>query len=632
MLQRMRHGAQSFGAKVLVAIIIIVLALFGFGAFNIFVSPDPAVATVNGQDISRSRVETEVERQRRDILARFGDDVDPELIDGGLLRRSVIENLISRTLLVQVARDMNMAVSDQHVDRLIVRNPQFQVDGRFDPERFRMLVASIGHSPASFRREYASDLKLTTLDTSVTETPFVTEWELNQVASLVNQARDVALLRLRADHFMEAASGSVTEEDVEAYYDAYRLDFTTEERIDVEYVELSVHTLADNADIEISEDQLRDLYEQERALAVADEQRRAAHILISLDERSADAAHEILEQIEERLIAGEEFEALAEEYSDDAGTAREGGDLGYLAEGMLAPEFDAELWRMDVGDVSGPVETQFGLHLIKLLDVRRDEFPTFEEREPELHQQLLGILARERFADQVRELDRWAFEVPDSLEPLAEEFGLEIRRAESVMRDSGPAPFDAGELRREAFSTDVLEGLNSRLVTIGESAYVVRLAEHHEARQRPLDEVADEIRERLVFEEAQVLARQALDDAERRLREGDSAGVVARALGLEWQVVEGARRDQAELPLAVARRAFELPRPAVDGRSIGSAVIGEGDFAVVTVTRVVDGDPDAMRTAERESLRAQLQQAIGNQDFEALFRTVRDDARIRRRG
>jgi peptidyl-prolyl cis-trans isomerase D len=631
MLQKMRQGAQSFGAKVLVGIIIVVLALFGFGAFNIFVSPDPAVATVNGQDIPRSRVEMEVELQRREIINRFGEEIAMELVDTGTIRRSVIDNLINRALLIQAAEEMNLAVSDAQIDRMILETPEFQVDGRFDPDRFRMLVASIGHTPASFRREYARDVLLSTIDSSVTETPLVTEVALRLNGALINQTRDMAYLRFRAEDFAEEAGARVADEDVEAYYDAYRRDFVTEERVDLEFVALSVSELAENAAVAVTDEQVRELYEQERARFDQTEERHAAHILVSLEDRTHEEAHQRVQEIHERLLAGEDFAALAREYSDDAGSAREGGDLGYVTEGMMVPEFEAALWRMDEGDVVGPVETPFGLHLIRLVDVHRAEYPSFEEQEPELREQLRTVLARERFAELVLELDRWAFDMQDTLQPVAEQFDLEIQTVEGVARDHGPGPFQSAELRREAFSRDVLEGMNSRVVTVSDTAYVLRLDQHHPPRQLPLDEVSDEIRARLEHEEAQELARHAVEEAEARLRQGDSAGVVARTFDRSWEVLEGARRDQPGVPGPIAWRAFQLPAPA-EGRSVGTAVIGDGDFAVVTVTRVIEGNFDALRAGEREMLRRQMRQSIGSQEFEALFRTIRDEARIRRRG
>jgi peptidyl-prolyl cis-trans isomerase D len=631
MLQKMRQGAQSFGAKVLVVVIIVVLALFGFGAFNIFVSPDPAVATVNGEDIPRSVVEMEVERQRQDLVNRLGPDFDPDLIDGAMIRRQVVENLINRALLTQAAARMNMAISEEQVDRLIVQNPQFQLDGRFDPDLFRMLVASIGHSPASFRREYTNDLLLSQLTRALTETPFVTDGEVRQVASLVNQRRDLAYMRIRADDFVERASEQVTDQDVEAYYDVYRADFVTEDRVDLAYVALSVDQVAEQVDLDIPEQEVRELYAEERERGVIRQERHVAHILVDTDDRTEEEARALIDEVQARLLAGEAFEDLAREYSDDAGSAGAGGDLGYVGEGMLEPELEAVLWGMDVGDVSGPVETQLGVHLVRLLDIEGDAFPSFEEMEAELRQQLRMVHAREAYADRVRELDRRAFDLDATLELLAEEFGLEVRQVEGIGRDRGPAPFNANEMRREAFSQDVLDGLNSRVVQVGDSAYVMRLVELHQARQLTLEEVADDIRETLVRDEAQALARQTAEEAEDRLLAGDGAGVVARAFDSSWQVVESARRDAADVPRAVTERAFDLPRPGRVGRSVGIATIGVGDFAVITVTRVIEGDYEAIGVNERELLRQQLEQSHGNEALEALFQTIRDEARIRRR-
>ena len=247
MLQRMRDGAQTIGAKILVGIIVLVLTVFGFGAFNLFAVGEPVAATVNGQDITEAALGVEMERRRREILRQMGEQADPSLIDDGLLRASTLSLLIDRSLLRQMAGDLGLAASAARLNRDILANPDFQVVGAFDEDLFRAVLANAGLSPASYQDELALNTLVVQGAEGLGDTGAPTDREVRQAASLFMQRRDVAYLPFRTADF--AVDIEVSDEDIAAYYD-YNIDrYLTLEAADLEYVVLALDELADGAEV-----------------------------------------------------------------------------------------------------------------------------------------------------------------------------------------------------------------------------------------------------------------------------------------------------------------------------------------------------------------------------------------------
>jgi len=634
MLQKMREKAQGTAAKILVGVIIFVLALFGFGAFEAFRTQEPPAATVNGEEISQDALALETERQRQRILGQLGEDAPPEALDPGLLQASVLEGLVNRTLLLQAADDLQLGVSQAQVDRLILTTPQFQTDGRFDADLYQRLIAQNGHNPVSYRRELATSIVLLQLNAAISETGTVTALERRQLASLLSQRRDLAF----ATFDPKDLADDVRVEDAEAteYYGARLDEFVTEETVDVEYVKLALADLVEDAASEVSEEDVAALYESDRAAFAPQERRHAAHILLETGEgtdgmtRTVAEAEAELRAIKERVQAGESFAEIATAVSEDRGSAAGGGDLGFAGKGVYAPEFESALWALSPGEISDPVRTDFGVHLIQLLAVREDAYPELAEVHDELALRLRKQRAEETFSEQVRELDRLAFESPDGLAALAQTLGLEVETADGVTRDSGSGPFERARVREAAFTEDVLErGLNSPAIEEDGTAVVLRVGTHHPAAQLPFDEVADIVRARLIEEKSRALARSRAEDVQGRLLAGEPVAAVTDD-DIAWKVVEDARRQIPDVPPAVLHEAFRLPRPAAEGRSVGIAELPDRAAAVVVVTRVSEGDYSMLSESERRTLDEQLVRRAGNRDLSSLFETVRDDASIKR--
>ncbi len=632
MLQKMRDQTQSLVFKVLVGIIVVVLAIFGFGAFNLFVTGDPEVASVNGEGITQNELAVATERERRRIAAQMGGEIDPSLIDPVQLQGAVLDRLVARAVLAQAAEDLGVAVSREQIDRELVENPAFQVDGKFQPNLYRQAVQTMGYTPQGFMDDTAELMALQQLQSALMNSALLTDRELNVHARLLAQRRDVAYLAFTADAFRDQVE--VTDEEVRLRYEENQRAYTTEEAVDAAYVILSADDLMDDPAVEVAEADVRAAYEQEREAAPAQEERRSRHILLETgDARSPEAARQALEDVRVRIEGGESFADLARELSEDPGSAAQGGELGFAGRGVFDPAFEEALFALEEsGQISAPVQTDYGYHLIQLEEIRINEYPSFEQARGEIEQRLRRDQADVLYQERLRELDNLAFEQPESLQGIVDAMGLTRQTAEGVTRDQGPAPFDAPDVRQRLFGSEVLEqGFNSPAVELGpDRAVVMRVTERHPPEQIPFEEVAEQIRSEIETERARALAREAHAAAQAQLAAGEGAAEVASAHGLEWRTFEAARRSQAGVPRPVLDAAFALPRPGDTGKSIGDAVLPDGGLALVTVTRVQDADVAALPEAELDGMRRFLGNRVAQLEFGGFFESLREEASIRR--
>jgi peptidyl-prolyl cis-trans isomerase D len=630
MLQKMRDNAQGVAAKVLLGLLVVVFTMFGFGAFQAFIVTDPPAAKVNGEKISRAVLAQEMERQKNRILAQMGESANPDMIDTAQLQQTVLEQLINRQLVLEAADDMGLRTAPAVVDQAIVDNPQFQTNGHFDRDLYQRLLANVGHSPASFKDELTNNITVVQLSGAVTETPFVTEQALREAARMVAQKRDFAYVDVSPDRFKDQVA--IADEDIEGFYEAHRADFMTPEMVDVDYVRLSLDAFDKQAAYAPTDDEITARYEANKAAYTPAEQRRISHILLKVGPNRTEAqAREQLAGVARRLQKGEKFEDIAREISEDPGSASNGGDLGFVAQGALVPEFEQAAFALAPGAISDPVKTEFGMHLIKVDEIRTEAFPTLAQQHDEIADQIRREKAETDYRDKVRGLDELAFESPDGLDQLVQLTGNAAQHAADVTRNSGPSPFDNASLRTAAFSEDVLtRGLNSRVIEVGENAYVLRVSNHREPGQRTLAEVTPDIRARLTSEAAAEKARQAADDIVAKVEAGEGTATSAAAYGLNWQVVAGASRASTGHDPVVLEAAFDLPRPTAEQRSVTSTPLRNGDIAVITVTAVTDGDYAALTEAEIDAIRNQLSRRLGDDDFQSMFQSLREAASIER--
>ena len=633
MLQKLREQTQGTGFKILVGAIIVVLTLFGFGATNLFMGGDPELAQVGSFSITQNQLATETERERQRLLSQMGPDFDPSNIDRLQLQEYVLQQLINRQVLYQATDELGIAVSPETVNDELINSPAYQVDGQFNEAIYRQQLRALGYTPLSFVEEFSNALSAETLQAGIYGSVSMPDWELTEIVRIISQRRDIAYLPLTVEQFSENVE--VTEEEVTLRYNENQSDYMTPLTVDVSYLQMSAEDLVDDSSIEITEADLLSLYEDERALALADEQRDSAHILIQINQDRSDAeALAAITDIQNRIAAGEDFSELAKQYSEDAGSAVAGGDLGPAGKGIFDPAFENALWNLqEPDDISEPVLTNFGYHLIQLKNIVVPEYPEFDTMKEQLTLRAREIQAQDLFIDKALELERAAYDERFSLDNTAATMGLSVTKVPAVSQSGGnedPLLNDPA-VNSVLFSSEVLEGTNSDAIELNDTQIVVvRVDKQYEPEPVPLDQVADEIRGDLVREKALAAIEAAKAEGMQRLTAGESVTEIARDLGSRWQTFELAARANSgqNIPNAVLEAAFDLARPLPGKKSVGMSDLPDG-AALITVTRVIQGDPTTTTDAEIEQLRQVAENRAARLDFQGLFEAARQQLGVK---
>ncbi len=619
MLQNIRDNSQGWIAKTIIGVIIVLMALTGFDAIMNVASNRNEAAEVNGEPIALGELSRAVDMQRRQLQQRFGGQFDASLLDEKLLRSSALDALIERKLLLQGAAQAGFGFSQPALDQLILLTPEFQQDGKFSAERFDQVIRQMGYDRLQFRQLLEQEMLIGQLQAGLAGSGFVTEEEVRAFAALERQTRDFASLTLQAD----SAAVSISDEQLKAYYDEHASEFMTAEQVRIEYVELKKERFFDQ--VEVSAEELQAEYEKE--IANLGEQRKASHILLETgDALNDEQARAKLEELRQRILAGEDFAALAKEFSNDPGSAAAGGDLGYAGQGVYDAAFEEALFALQVGQVSAPVKSEFGWHLIRLDDIQAAEVPSLDSLKPQLERELKTQKVEQRFVEVTKELEDAAFESADLQQP-AQELGLEVREAAPFGREGGEGIAANRQVVQAAFSTEVLtEGANSAALELDpDTVVVLRVKEHRKPEQQPLEQLADTLRDKLRREHAAEQARLRGEALLAELREGKAPSVAG-----EWQSRAATGRDQEGVDPQLLEALFRMPKPAsAEQPSFAGLSLANGDYVVLRLQDV--GSAGAELGAEELAMyRRFLASRSGQQDFQAFQRQLREQAEIER--
>ena len=621
MLQNIRDNSTGWISKSIIGLIVVLFAFTGFDAILGSTSNSNNAAKVNGEEITLDALAEAKNLQRRQLLQQFGKDFDASLIDDALLSEAALKGLISRKLLVQAADQSGFAFSSALIDQFILLAPEFQVDGKFNADRFDQVIRQMGYTRLQFRQMIEQEMRTGQLRAGIAATAFVTEQEAQAFADLERQTRDFAMLTIKP----ELDKVAVTEDEVKAYYDENSSEFLTQEQVIVEYVELEKSAFFDQ--VAVDDAALQELYQAEIANLV--EQRHAAHILFEVtadvtDEQAKAAAQSAIE----RINAGEEFAAVAKEVSDDIGSAEQGGDLGFAAQGVYDPAFEDALYALENGQISAPVRTDYGWHVIKLLGVQAADIPSFASLKDKLTQDLKSQQVEQRFVEAVRELESAAYESADLQQP-ASELGLEIKVSEPFGREGLDGLFANRQVLQAAFSTEVLEeGGNSTAIELDpETTVVLRVKEHKRPEQIAFAEVSTQIREQLLVKRAIEQAQSQGQALLSSLQEGKTS--TAQAQQDAWQVVEAATRDQENVDPEVLQALFKMPKPEANAAEFAGLNLSNGDYVIIRLTGV-NAAADSLTASELKQYREILASRAGQVDFSAFLQQLELDAKIQR--
>lgn len=616
MLQNIRDNSQGWIAKTIIGIIVMLLALTGFDAIFNAASNSRNAAEVNGEEISLDELNQAMNMQRRQLAQQLGGDFDPSLLDDKLVRESSLRALIDRALLLQGAQNAEFAFSESALDQLILQTPEFTVDGAFNAARFDQVIQQMGYTRLQFRELLKQEMLIGQLRAGISGSGFVTDEQIEAFARLEQQTRDFATITLPAD----AAAVEVSDDEARKYYEENTGRFRSPEQVVLEYVELTKDSFFDQ--VEASDEEVEQLYQQR--IANLAEQRRAAHILVEADGSGDADAKAKIEGIAKRLTEGEDFAALAKEMSEDPGSASEGGDLGFAGPGVYDPAFEEALYELEKGQVSAPVRSDFGWHLIKLLGVQSPEVPTLESMKPELVRELKAEQVEQRFVEASKQLEDTAFESSDLVQP-AQELGLSVQTTEAFGREGGADGIAANrQVIQAAFSDEVLiDGANSSVIELDPDTVVaVRVKEHLQPEVLPFDEVKVDIIAQLKRSKATEQAQEAGEQLIASLREG--GGETDR----EWQAVEAAARNQEGVEPAVLQQVFRMAKPqASEAPTYGSVTLPGGDFVIVRLNGVSEPKAD-LSEEDKQNYRRFLASRSGQQDFAAYRQMLQADAEI----
>jgi peptidyl-prolyl cis-trans isomerase D len=629
MLLEIRDKVTGWLAYIIIILISIPFALWGIQQYFGGGGSDVA-AVVNGQEIPVRALDREYARYRQQLLEAFGGQLPGPLQNESVLKQQVLERMIEQEVLAQLSRKEGYRIGDQQLGTMIRSMQEFQRDGRFDKATYEAQLRSQGWTPAGFEAQLRQAAQQDQLREGITATATASRRESELLKSLLNQERDVAYLRLPLDRPL--SSVTVADAKVREYYDTHPGEFMRPEQVRIAYLELDAGDLAD--EIKVSEDTLHRLYEERAELYGTPEKRFARHILIKVPQDASkeevSQALETAESLRARILAGEDFATLAEEYSQDIGSKANGGDLGAVTRGVMVEPFERALFALKEGEVSEPVRTRFGWHVIKLDRIESGSTKPFEEVRDELESEYRRQQAENLLFDRAEQLANLTYENPDSLVVAAETMGLEVQETGWMTREHGDGIAADQRVRSAAFSPEVLtEGRNSDVLELdGGRLVVLRDKEHRESEPKAFEEVADGIRAKLRRDLAQNELREQGQEMLAAVREGEDPAQVAEHYSAELEELGYVRRDGGTEQRDVVALAFTLAPPQRSAPSAEGLTLADGDYAVVLLRDVRESVPPAKAVGEEERERGQQ---LASVEFRALLQDYLSRADIERR-
>ena len=626
MLQNIHDKAKGWVAYLIVGLIAVPFTLFGISSY-LGGGKSLVAATVNGEEIPIQEVQNSVVQQRQRLAQIFGGKL-PAGFNDATLKQQALEQVVNKTLLRQEAQTNGYRASNQEVYDTISNIPAFQVNGKFDPKTYDRLLTAQRRNKASFEAEIRESLSNQQFIQAMNQSVFIPKAENERYQRLQNQTRDIETYTLkRSDYKNDVA---VTEDEIKKYYDTNADKFLTTEKVKLSYVALKQADL--EGKVEVDDDALNAFYEENADRYTTPEQRKLAHILIKVDNKlGADAekaAKKRVDRIYQQISSGTKtFEALASSDSDDSFSAKNAGDMGSLVRGDMGPSFEKVAFSLKKGDVSKPTKTGAGFEIIKVLDIVPATQKTFAQVKSAVEKAYRAEQAEKVFLDSIDKLQTLAFENESSLDEAADAVGLKVETSDWLEKSasSNKGIFASSKLINAAFSDDVLkQGKNSDLIEINDSSVaVVRIREHREPVQKKMEDVKEEIKAILV---SQKLRKLLIDKGEKALAElkknANWESVVSTLGGSinDVKKIAALSRTSQKVPPIVRDKAFSMQKPSNGKETFDNAILAEGDYVLIGLTAVKDGDVSNATTG--------FAQALGSREQTAVLKALREQADV----
>lgn len=618
MLQTIRDRVTGKFAVLILVLIALPFVFFGINSDLIGVG---FAAKVNGEEISAFQFENAYQNQLL-ALAEQGTEIPAEFRE--LVREGVLDRMIREELLRQYLIEAGYTVSDQIIADIIQADPTWAVDGQFSREAYDQWLELRAIDHAAFEEAQRRTLAQDQLQRGVAATAFVTPSEYRRYLNLYGERRLVSLAEMNLAEM--TASIEVSDEDIQAYYDARPDDFQSPESVDVTYVELNREQIAES--VEVAEDELRQLYEDTKGNYLQDEQRQARHILILFGDDEA-AAEEQATALTARVQAGEPFEDLARQYSDDTSTSERGGDLGLLLQTQLPEALGEAVFALEAGGVTGPVRTDFGFHVVRLDDIQAGGALPLEQVRNDLLRELRRDRAEANYSRLEDALSDALFDAPD-MAALAEASGLELKVIEGYARSGGGA-FGSNQAAIDAvFDPTVLEDreLSDIVELDANRAIVVGVSEYYPASRQPLDAVRASIESAIKNERAFTAANDRVTSIQAALADGASLEDATAEMTEVSVSSQTLSRQTTDVSPRVVAAVFQEKKPAPGESRVGTVVTGDQRYVVYSLVGVAPGRPESIPLEERDQGKLQLAMQSGSQDFASLIINLETGANI----
>ncbi|MCX7062767.1 MAG: SurA N-terminal domain-containing protein [Gammaproteobacteria bacterium] len=628
MMQQIR---DSLNGPLIVGVLLAIIGVpFAFSGIEGYFqsNANPTVAKVGDTKITQDQVRRAYDQRYRQLQQLLGENFRADQINPQRMRENVLQDMVQDALLRSEARDSGYRASDAALRDYVTVVPAFQDNGKFSAERYRQLLAQNGYTTDSFEALQRDSLIVDQLRDVILGSAVVTVDEAALATKLLKQERDFSFIQFDPAKYLDAVN--ITAEQIATRYQERKASLQAPERMKLSYIELAQGKIA-KADAP-SADILKTLYEAEKSRFTTAETRRASHILINFG-ANKDAARKKVDALAAQLKNGADFVELAKTSSDDTGSKDKGGDLGIVkrGDGLLPPKFESALYQMSAsGDVSDPVETEFGWHIIKLTELVPARTQSFDE--PDVQKALTELYVNKdlqaRVQEKAQQLEQLAFENESSLEPAAKALGLTIETTDWFTRAGGAGITSTPAVIEAAFAQDVLtDGVNSKPITLdGDRLVVIRKAEYEAPRQRELPEVEAALREELRNGEARKRADADASKALAEIKSGKSIDEVAAAFGATVQKQDGVTRDKSGVGIALLQTVFKLPRPVGAAVSAGNAALEGGAAAVIAVSSVRDGRQKDGN--ERDTELATIRDARAGAEFNAYREALKQSIKV----
>jgi len=620
MLQAIRERAQGIFAWVMLIAVGIPFALWGIQNYIDTGKESPA-AVVGDREIFDRDVSRAYEQSLSNLVG-LGD------LDEKELRHEALERLISEEVIAQKVIDQSLTAGDAEVRGFIQTLPYFQTEGQFDKEKYKIMLSTQGMTPNQFVAQIRRALTLEQFQRGLLDTAFITSDQLENLLRLKNQMREVTYASIP----IKPSSRNFTDAEIQAYYQAHVSEFRNPEKVSISYLMVSLDEMAKTTSL--TDEALRKLYEEQKASFGTPERRKISHILVAVDGKNADVEQAALaktQAIAERLAHGEDFAKLARENSADTVSAKNGGALGELKKDAQEDDFYKAAMALKLGEVSKPVKTSFGYELIKLTDWVPAKFKPYEEVKEELRKTAQHNAAEAKFYEVGQKLAEQSFEHPESLEPVAEQLNLKVQSTGLFTRDKGEGLASDDNVRKAAFSEDVLNGRNSDPVELGDDkALVLRVSDHELASDKPLSEVKTAILGRLRIQDAWEETQKRADNLLKQVNEtGKPLSELAKSSGLTVVNAGLIRREVTTLPGDLVQAIFKSPRPQAGQTWTGLVGLSDGGQIVFTVLSAKDGEKVSKDPKEQAQARDFLSRSEAQREFGSFVAELRNATKVK---